>query len=87
VQHNDKVQIQSKTFDVKNQLLICSQTEQAFSEQGDSGAVIINEDHKVVGLLWGRNGNGESLACSIVPVMAMLHLESLSSDPANNFKS
>jgi len=42
---------------------------QAFSAEGDSGALIVNESDKAVGLLWGINTRGEGIACPIAPVL------------------
>lgn len=45
-----------------------------FSADGDSGAVLRNEDDVVVGLLWGVDARGFGLACPIAPVLKVLHL-------------
>jgi hypothetical protein len=44
----------------------------AFSTDGDSGAILRDEWGGVVGLVWGANHRGESIACPIVPVLRVL---------------
>lgn len=44
----------------------------AFSADGDSGAVLRDEYGRIVGLLWGVNSRGESIACHIHPVLHVL---------------
>jgi hypothetical protein len=44
----------------------------AFSAGGDSGAILRDERGGMVGLLWGANHRGESIACHIVPVLQVL---------------
>ncbi len=43
-----------------------------FCTPGDSGAVVFDEHHRAVGLLWGANANGEGIACPIRPVLEAL---------------
>jgi len=69
------VTIQPNPFDYERQLLIYpGPTQASFSDPGDSGAVVVTEDHKVVGLLVGgspsTNANGPiSAATPIIPVL------------------
>jgi hypothetical protein len=44
----------------------------AFSAKGDSGAILRDDRGRMVGLLWGTNASGESLACHIAPVLRVL---------------
>ena len=73
--HADHAFIEGGTTLAKDQLLIRSEDGSPFSAKGDSGSVILNKDHKVVGLLWGTNSWGEGLACPIEPVMAVLGID------------
>jgi hypothetical protein len=43
-----------------------------FSAEGDSGAVLRDEAGRLVGLLWGANARGESIASPISPVLWVL---------------
>jgi hypothetical protein len=57
------------------QLLIRSTDPQRpFAEEGDSGALIVNEDNAAVGLLWGTTVVAESVACPIGPVLHALNI-------------
>ena len=47
----------------------------AFSAEGDSGAVLVNERNEAVGLLWGTNARGEGVACPIEPVLRALSID------------
>jgi hypothetical protein len=44
-----------------------------FSADGDSGAVLRGPSGSIVGLVWGVNARGETLACPIAPVLQLLH--------------
>jgi hypothetical protein len=58
------------------QLLIRSTDPQRpFAEEGDSGALIVNEDNAAVGLLWGTTVVAESVACPIAPVLHALNIQ------------
>lgn len=56
------------------QLLIRSLDENAFSAEGDSGAVIVNDRNRPVGLLWGANCRGEGVACHMSAVVHCLNI-------------
>lgn len=57
------------------QLLIrSSDARQPFAAEGDSGALILDENDAVVGLLWGTTVAGESVACPIGPVLHALNI-------------
>ncbi len=45
-----------------------------FAAEGDSGALILDENDAVVGLLWGTTVAGESVACPIGPVLHALNI-------------
>jgi hypothetical protein len=45
-----------------------------FSAEGDSGALILDESNRAVGLLWGTNTRGEGVACAIEPVLYALNI-------------
>lgn len=51
-----------------------------FADHGDSGSVIVNDDRKIVGLLYGGDtGAGTGHACHIHPVTDYLHITMVSS--------
>lgn len=55
------------------QILIDSRQKQFnFSASGDSGSAVLDEQGRVVGLLWGTNANGQGISCPIEPVLASL---------------
>lgn len=57
------------------QLLIRStDPRRPFAEEGDSGALILNEDHAAIGLLWGTTTTAESVACPIGPALHALNI-------------
>lgn len=45
-----------------------------FSAEGDSGALILDESNRAVGLLWGTNTRGEGVACAIEPVLYAMNI-------------
>ena len=75
VKYEEKTTVNGRIIFAKNQLLIRSENSKPFSEGGDSGAVILNKNNEIVGLLWGTNNKGEGLVCPILPVMAALNIE------------
>lgn len=57
------------------QLLVRStEPGKSFAAEGDSGALILNQDHAVLGLLWGATVAGEGVACPIGPVLHALNI-------------
>lgn len=74
VDHRDKALIEGQLYDAPEQLLIRGENGMSFSGEGDSGAVILNHEHKVIGLLWGTNNKREGLACPIEPVTDFLNI-------------
>jgi hypothetical protein len=58
------------------QLLIRSiDSRRPFAEEGDSGALIWNEDDAPIGLLWGTTVAAEGVACPIDPVLYALNIQ------------
>lgn len=58
------------------QLLIRSvDPRRPFAEEGDSGALIWNEDDAPIGLLWGTTVAAEGVACPIDPVLHALNIQ------------
>jgi hypothetical protein len=59
-----------------NQILIHTSARQAdFSDHGDSGSVIINDQFQIVGLLWGgKTSSGVTFACPIAAVLSQLNI-------------
>ena len=57
------------------QLLIRStDPRRPFAAEGDSGALIVNEDNVAIGLLWGTTVAAEGVACPIGPVLHALNI-------------
>jgi hypothetical protein len=46
-----------------------------FSTVGDSGAVVLDDEDRVIGLLWGAGPSGHALACPIEPVLETLGID------------
>jgi hypothetical protein len=79
IHYPDEAYIGRTVLDAPNQILIRPlASEPRFSLPGDSGAVVLDGDSRVVGLLWGSNSNGEGVACHIGPVIQELRLKSVS---------
>lgn len=69
----DLQQLDDRTAPAPLQLLVDSVDEQLnFSAPGDSGAALLDDAGRVVGLLWGCNFRGQGIACPIEPVLAAL---------------
>lgn len=78
VHYPDEAYIGRTVFDAPNQILIKPlDSESGFSSAGDSGAVVLDDENRVVGLLWGSNSNGEGVACHIGPVVQELGLKTV----------
>ncbi len=67
-------QVNGKVYPALNQLLIKSNNGRKFCAKGDSGSVILNKEHKIIGLLWSVNNHGEGIACPIIAVMESLNI-------------
>ena len=73
VSYPDFAYIAGKSLQAPNQLLVAPlESTSRFSESGDSGALIVDEENSPVGLLWGSNANGEGVACHLAPVLTAL---------------
>jgi hypothetical protein len=78
IHYPDEAYIGRKVFDAPNQILIKPLSSASkFSLPGDSGAVVLDEQNRIVGLLWGSNSSGEGIACHIGPVIQELGLSSM----------
>jgi hypothetical protein len=73
VAYPDHPYIGDRWWKAPGQLLIDSRDgELNFSAAGDSGAAVLDEQGRVVGLLWGSNANGQGISCPIAPVLDCL---------------
>lgn len=76
--YTDTVYFKGRVHPAPNQIVVVPRSKSkekssaSFSKAGDSGAVLLNLENKVVGLLWGSNSKGESIACHIEPVLKAL---------------
>lgn len=62
-------------FSTPGQILVRPLDEyDAFSAEGDSGALIVDDANNAVGLLWGSNVRGDGLACPIAPVLYAMNI-------------
>jgi hypothetical protein len=69
----DHPYIGDRWWTAPGQLLIDSRdSELNFSVAGDSGAAVLDDYGRVVGLLWGSNANGQGICCPIGPVLECL---------------
>jgi len=67
--------IENRAYPAPRQVLVRSVSyPSAFSAEGDSGAAIVNQEQKIVGLLWGTNCRGEGVACHIEPVLDTMNI-------------
>jgi hypothetical protein len=67
--------VEGSSFATPGQILVRPLDEyDAFSAEGDSGALIVDEANNAVGLLWGSNVRGEGLACPIAPVLYAMNI-------------
>lgn len=72
--HVENVQRATGALMAPNQLLIRG-IGGPFAVAGDSGALVVDEEERVVGLVWGASPSGEAVASHIAPVLHALHLE------------
>lgn len=76
IRYPDHAYVDVKSYNAPNQILVSPEEPyRTFSQKGDSGAVLLNEQNQVVGLLWGCNANGEGVACHIAPVLKALNVK------------
>jgi hypothetical protein len=73
VAYPDHPFIDGRSWSAPGQLLVDSRDpELNFSAPGDSGASVLDERGRIVGLLWGSTANGQGIACPIEPVLDCL---------------
>jgi hypothetical protein len=72
--HVERIRLGFAKIDVPNQLRIQPTGDhRRFAADGDSGAVVCDEDGRAVGLVWGADETGRAVACPIGAVLeAML---------------
>jgi hypothetical protein len=72
----DVVEVRGQLQPAPRQILIRSLAGNGtrFAGEGDSGAVVLDSRGRFVGLLWGVNRRGESVACHAGPVLQALHI-------------
>jgi len=69
----DVAMIEGRARPAPGQLLVrADEGAGPFSAEGDSGAVLRDQAGRLVGLLWGVNARGESIASPIAPVLWVL---------------
>ena len=73
--HTETAWVQGRKRVTPVQILIKSAAPaDAFSADGDSGAIVRNAAGAAAGLLWGIDRRGFGLACPIEPVLDVLHI-------------
>lgn len=73
--YSGSASVEGSLFSTPGQILVRPLEEyDAFSAEGDSGALIVDDANNAVGLLWGSNVRGEGLACPIAPVLYAMNL-------------
>lgn len=73
VAHADFPSIEGRDWIASGQLLVDSlDTGLNFSAPGDSGAMLLDTQGRMLGLLWGSNAAGQGIACPIRPVLSCL---------------
>lgn len=73
VARRETAMIEGRPLPAANQVVVrAASSGAAFSTIGDSGAFVRDDGGRVVGMIWGRNPRGETLACHIAPVLQVL---------------
>jgi hypothetical protein len=73
--------IDGRCWTAPGQLLVdCRDPELNFSAAGDSGAALLDNGGRILGLLWGSNTSGQGVACPIQPVLDCLGVTLTSAD-------
>lgn len=65
-------ELDGRTHPAPRQILVRGLAGAPFSAPGDSGAALRDADGAIVGLIWGANDRGETIACQIGPVLDCL---------------
>ncbi len=76
--HEEPAQLGGGCRAVPNQLLVqplAGHGSHRFSTVGDSGALLLDEDQRAVGMLWAASPSGYALACPIEPVLESLAID------------
>jgi hypothetical protein len=73
IDHDDVAWIGGRRQSAPRQLLVRAGSG-PFCAEGDSGALLVNERGRAVGLLWGVNSRGEGVACPIAPVLYAMNI-------------
>jgi hypothetical protein len=76
--HEEPAQLAGRCRPVPNQLLVqplAGNGSHRFSTVGDSGALVLDEDRRAVGLLWAASPSGYALACPIEPALEALAID------------
>jgi hypothetical protein len=69
----DRPFIEGRSWTAPGQLLIQPRDlDLNFSAPGDSGAALLDEQGRILGLMWGSNSGGQGVACPIEPVLDCL---------------
>ncbi|MEU8359905.1 hypothetical protein AB0C27_28215 [Nonomuraea sp. NPDC048882] len=84
VAYPDRPFIDGREFLAPGQLLVGPRDpERVFSASGDSGAALLDEQRRLIGLLWGATAGGDGVACPIAPVLDCLGVTPVgSAEPA-----
>lgn len=73
VSYPDHPFVEGRSWTAPGQLLVDSRDPGLnFSAPGDSGAALLDEHGRILGLLWGSNASGQGVACPIAPVLDYL---------------
>lgn len=73
VAYPDRPFIDDREFAAPGQILVGPRDPgRIFSAPGDSGAALLDERQRLVGLLWGATAGGDGVACPIAPVLDCL---------------
>jgi endonuclease G len=79
VAYPDMAFVEGRAQQAPQQILVRPAGEGPFSADGDSGAILRNGSGGAVGLVWGMNHRGESVACHIGPVLEVLNIRAVRS--------
>jgi len=75
IDHYEYPQIAGASYHATRQLLIRgSDPDLGFSVDGDSGAAVLDDQGRVLGVLWGSNALGDGVAAPIAPILDHLQV-------------